>query len=236
MGETVTRNAGGPPQPPKRSPNLGNPTGSAPGKSTRGDSSTATPGTGNTPAGGSAGGNAGTGKAEETKATGLASVIPPVPETPKKQRKPRQTKKKQEKNNSSYTADQMADLIVSLSMIVASRPGLDMFAISKVEALQVATPLSNILAKSEAFAGMSEHADAFALVTACIVIIAPRVMLYYDAQKQKKINAAGGARLVRTDSKETKASGNPGKTGGNPPAQSEIDDYGIFAAMPPIAD
>ena len=235
MGETITGNINRLAEPPKSSPNPGT-GGSAPGKQASRNSSSPAPGTGNAPAAGSgtpAGGKT-AGTAEEKKVSGLASVTPPpVPETPKKkQRKPRQ--KKQE-TPSSFNADQITALIVSMSSIVASRPGLDMFAISDMEAKQIATPLSNMIAKSEQLKQLSEHADALALVTACIVVMAPRIMLYLDAQKQKKLNAAGGVKLVRTDNENRKNDGSSSKSDRPAPRKPENDVSGLYAAMPPIS-
>lgn len=238
MGETVTANNNRPPEPPKRSTvPAGTPAaGPAPGKSTRGNSAPAAPGTGNTPAAGSGNGTAAAGKAQEkAQPVGLAAVTPPpVPDAPKKkQRKPRQKKQEQP---TSFNASQLSALIVSLSSIVASRPGLDMFVISELEAQQIATPLANMIAKNESLNGLSEHADAIALVTACFVIMAPRIMLYFDAQKERKKLASGGVRLVRTNSQNAKSNENGGKSAGHSTPAPENDVHGFFAAMPPIAD
>lgn len=173
---------------------------------------------------------------EEKKVSGLAVLTdaPPVPDTPKKQRKRKAPAKKKDEPQS-FNAQQITALIVSISSIFASRDGLEMFALSELEAQQIATPLANIIAKNEKFSGISEHADAIALVTACFVVMVPRFMLYFDAQKQKKMKAAGGVKLVdkRKDEKRESA-GNSGKSAGNSPAQSAADDFSISSAIPPV--
>ena len=230
MGEEVTRNVSGLAEPPKRSTDTGT-AGSAPGKQAGGNRPAPAPGTGGTaPAGGSAGG-----KAEKEKTSGLAFVNPPpVPDAPKKkQRKPRQ---KKEDKNTTFNASQLSALIVSLSAIVASRPGLEMFVISEIEAQQIATPLANMIAKSEQLSQLSEHADALALVTATFVIMAPRIMMYFDAQKQRRLKAAGGVKLVRTDTQDAKSGRDSGKPGEHSPRNTADDVPSFFAAMPPIAD
>lgn len=233
MGEELARNVGRPPEPPKRSANPGGP---APKSADRNSSASGT-GTDRTATAGTSGNGTptGTGKAEEKGLSGLASVTPPpVPETPKKKqtRKPRQ--KKQEPT--SFNSEQISALIVSMSSIVATRPGLSMFAITKIEADQIATPLANMIAKSESLKGLSEHADAIALVTACFVVMVPRVMMYFDAQKEKQKNVSGGVKLVRTDTEKAKTTGNGRKHDGtNPPAvQNDVSSF--YAELPAIAD
>lgn len=236
MGETITGNLNRPPEPPKINSNPGTAAGSTPGK-TRGNSPASAPGTGTAPTAGGSGTPAGkgTGTAEKEKLSGLASVTPPpVPDTPKKkQRKPRQSKKQD--TNTSFNADQISALIVSLSSIVASRPGLEMFAITDIEAKQIATPLANMIAKSEQLKALSEHADAMALVTACFVIMAPRIMLYFNQQKEKKLKAAGGAKLVRTDEK-AKTHGDHRESVRNTADAVSYDVSPLFAAIPAIGE
>lgn len=238
MGEDLTRNAVGLAEPPKRNPNTGAaPAGSAPGKSARGNSAPAAAAAGGTPAAagsGSPAGGTGTAKAEEKKSVGLASVTPPpVPDTPKK--KQRKSAKKKAEPPVNFNAQQISALIVSISAIAAARPGMEMFMISEAEAMTVATPLSNMIAKNENLAVFAQHGDAIALVTACFVIMAPRLMLYFDAQKQKKLNAAGGLKIGNPDSQKRKIDGDNRKAPEHSAPAVSDDDNGIYAAMPSIA-
>lgn len=233
MGEEVARNNGRPPEPPKRSTNPGGP---APKSTDRNPDAQGT-GTGRTPKTGTSGNGtaAGTGTPEKTQPVGLAAVTPPpVPDAPKKKqtRKPKQ--KKQEP--ASFNAEQISALIVSISSIVAARPGLTMFAISKMEADQIATPLANMIAKSEALKGLSEHADAVALVSACFVVMIPRVMMYFDAQKEKQKAAAGGVKLVRTDTEKAKAPRDNRNHAANSAPAVQNDVSSLYAQLPSIAD
>lgn len=176
--------------------------------------------------------------AEKEGLSGLAVLngAPPTPATPQKkqQRKPRAAKKKEPDN--SFTADQITALIVALSSIFASRPGMEMFMITDTEAATIAKPLSNIIAKNENLAGLGEHADGIALVTACIVVMLPRFMLYMEAQKQKKLAASGGAKLVRTDKQNDggQSRGNDRKSAGVSTQQPANDADGIFAVLPAV--
>lgn len=228
MGEELTRNTVRPPEPPKRNSNTGGP---APKSANRYPDAAGT-GTDRTPKTGTP---AGTGKAEEKIVSGLAPVTPPpVPDAPKKKqtRKPKQKKQ----DPASFNSEQISALIVSMSSIVASRPGLSMFAITKIEADQIATPLANMIAKSEALKGLSEHADAIALVSACFVVMVPRVIMYFDTQKEKQKNAAGGVKLVRTDNEKAKTTGNGGNHARNAADAVPHDVPAFFAELPAIAD
>jgi len=241
MGKELTGQLASPPAAPSGNSLPAAPAGgSAPSKQTRGDRTPAAAAAGRTPAATASGntpaGTAAGKTAEKAQSVGLASVTPPpVPEAPKKkqQRKPRQKKQEQP---TSFNAQQISALIVSVSAIAASRPDLEMFAISEMEAMQIATPLANMIAKNENLAGLGEHADAIALVTAAFVIMAPRLMIYFDRQKEKKLKAAGGMKLVRTDTQKATGNGDSGKAARSAPAPSEIDGNSIYAAMPPIAD
>ena len=70
--------------------------------------------------------------------------------------------------------------------MVASREGMSHWLISESEAKQISEPLANIIEKSEQLKSLGEHADAFALVTACLMIFAPRVIITLQTNKAKK--------------------------------------------------
>lgn len=246
MGERFTDSNHRLTQPPKGSTVTGTlpgkpHAGPAPAEPARGNRPAPATGTG-TPARTGTGDGTRAGTQEEKKLPGLAPVtppgvdVPPLPESPKKKaRKPRQTKKKDEPQT--FTAQQLTALLVSISTIVASRPGCEMFALSEMEAEQIAKPLASMAAKSEKFAGMAEHSDAIALVTACVVIMAPRLMLFFDGQKQRKLKAAGGVKIVRTDEgkdKDRPGAGDNRKTAGPGPKRTEDAFNGLFAAIPPV--
>lgn len=190
------------------------------------------PGPGTSPAGNPRTGTPdGTGKAPKEKLPGLATVNPtvPAPETPKKkqQRKPR--KKKEEPT--AFNADQLSALILSTSAIIGSRPGMEIWTLRPEEATQLATPIANMAAKSEKLQNMGEYADAIALVTASLVIFAPRAMVYHDQQKAKKIQKNGGVKLVRTD-KEGKGGESSAKSPGPNAAHGKEPSPGILDAIP----
>lgn len=107
--------------------------------------------------------------------------IPSTEEKPKRGRK-----SKKSLSNDTLTAEQFSALIVSVSAMIASRDGMQHWMITDSEAQQIAKPLSNIIAKSESLKSLGEHADAFALITACIMIFAPRLIITMQTKKKKK--------------------------------------------------
>ena len=169
------------------------------------------------------------GNPEEKKVSGLATVTAAVPETPKKtqQRKPRKPKKEE----TSFNAEQISALILSTSAIVASRPDMAVWQLRPEEATQLATPIANMIQKSEALQKMGEYSDAIALVTASLVIFAPRAMVYHDQQKQKKAEKGVIKRVEERQSKKSdgKSAGGSDKQS---PAPSVKHDSSIFAAIP----
>ena len=116
--------------------------------------------------------------------TDLPDVNIPEPQQPKQKRK--YTKKAKEENNSSFDSKQITAFIVAVSSMVATREGMSHWLISEAEAEQIAKPLSNIIAKSEQLKVLGEHADAFALVSACLMIFAPRLIITFQTNKSKK--------------------------------------------------
>ena len=236
MGEAVT---GKPVQSPGQNQGSADP---RPGTGTRhgetgGNPGTPAPGTGTpAPAGTGAGPRAGT-QTEEKKPAGLSAVnnpAAPVPETPKKQTKRKKSTPKK-KTPDSFNADQISALIMSASAIVASRPGMEVFMLRPEEANQLATPLANMIEKSEKLQNLGEHADALSLVTASLVIFAPRVLVYSDQQKKKKkLEKNGGVQIV--PQKRTSA-GSDKRTDGKPvadrPAHAEKHVSSALDAIPP---
>ena len=156
----------------------------------------------------------------------------PAPEEPKKkqQRKPR--KKKEEPQT--FNAEQISALILSASAIVASRPDLQLWQLSPAEANQLATPISNMIAKSEKLQNMGEYADAIALVTASMIIFAPRAFAQAEINKKKKLEKNGGVKIVRKD-EERKVSGSGEKPDRVSPAPVPKHDPDFLAAVPAIS-
>lgn len=204
---------------------------------TGGNTGTPAPGTGTpAPARTGTGPRAGT-QTEEKKPAGLSAVnnpAAPVPEAPKKQTKRKKTAPKK-KSPDSFNADQISALIMSASAIVASRPGMEVFMLRPEEANQLATPLANMIEKSEKLQSLGEHADALSLVTASLVIFAPRVLVYSDQQKRKKLEKNGGVQIVQQKRTST---GSSKRTDGKPDADraAHVENHvsSPLDAIPPV--
>ena len=227
MGNEVTGKSGQPVLPPVRS-NDPAPTGGNRPERSSGDSRTRTPATGN-PRSGAAGAAGGNPEKEKKVQPELVAVNAAVPEPPKKkqQRKPR----KQKKDESSFNAEQISALILSASAIVASKPEMSVWALQPEEANQLATPIANMIQKSEALQKLGEYSDAVALVTASLVIFAPRAMVYHDQQKKKK-EAQGVIKRVDKRKSET-GSNKPNERNEQRTAPAGANDASsIFNAIP----
>jgi hypothetical protein len=142
---------------------------------------------------------------------------------PKKRGRPpgSATKKKtaaKKKSGQQMDKNQIKQLLQTVSLMTASRPGMEVWALTDSECDQIAEPLANILSKNEALSKMSEgSADAMALVMACFMIFIPK-FLQWKATKPKK--AKQGEKVnygTRTNDKRNGASTNEqtGKSGDN---------------------
>lgn len=157
------------------------------------NSKTTTARTGTSGTGISGTGTSGTGRTKTVKTEKVSKVsvlndLPdvniPEPQQPKQKRK--YNKKPKEENTTSFDTKQISAFIVAVSSMVASREGMTHWLITETEAEQIAKPLSNIIAKSEHLKGLGEHADSFALISACLMIFAPRIFITLQSNKSKK--------------------------------------------------
>lgn len=76
-------------------------------------------------------------------------------------------------------AAQISVLLQTMTAILASRPQMAPFALTKEEADQIANPLANIMGKNDAFAeAAGEYADHITLLVAAITIFVPKFLMY----------------------------------------------------------
>jgi hypothetical protein len=100
----------------------------------------------------------------------------------KKPGRPKASKPKQTK----VDTKQVELILLTVSGIIASREGMEVWNLTAEESKQLAEPIANIMAKNEALANVAgEHADAFALVMALFAIFVPK-FLVWNATKPKK--------------------------------------------------
>lgn len=140
-------------------------------------------------------GTAGAGK-EEKKLSGVAvvTVEEPKEQQDKKEtepkapapKKPKKTRKQAKAKDPALPVEQVDALIVSLSSLVAARPGQAHWAISEAEAHSVSVPLCNILEKTEVLQKFGENSDAVALALAAFTLVMPRAMISVSIAKEKK--------------------------------------------------
>ena len=149
-----------------------------------------------------------TGKTEKEVVPRLANVDPEQKKRDERNARRRElyAKKKAEQgtpvktrkvtNNSKASSEtvgteQIAALIGMVSGVVASRPNMAHWQLTPSEIESISKPLSNILSNSDAFKGLAEHSDAVALVTACVTILLPRLVITATMKKERRKNHAG---------------------------------------------
>ena len=112
--------------------------------------------------------------------------IPSIPTPEEKKEKKKETRgRKKKSENILVTSEQITTLLVASSSILATREGYSHWLLSESEAKQIAEPLANIIAKNESLKALGEHADAIALITACLMIFAPRIFTTVMLNKAK---------------------------------------------------
>ena len=147
------------------------------------------------------GGSGGTGETEEKESPIISLVETPElddKELEKRRKraeaqKQRRIKAKEKKDGVTAKPKSKADptqikiLLSTVSMIAASKEGMEEWALSEVEIDQIAKPLANILSKYEGISNIStEYADHLALVIAAFTIFFPRILVTLQKRKNKK--------------------------------------------------
>jgi hypothetical protein len=186
-----------------------------------------------------------TAKSAETTPKLVMVDVPGADDTEKSEKKTKKsTKKKSTKKAAQVDSTQIQMILLTISGIVASRPGMEVWNLTADEAKQIADPLANILQKSEAVANVtSEYADAIALVTACVMIFVPKFLLWQATKPKKPKNGEkinyGTQQLARSTNETRK---NPGSdstanrrtTNGKPNATQNFNGQ-LSAIIAPIA-
>jgi hypothetical protein len=135
--------------------------------------------------------------------------------------RPAGTKKVPAKNKPGAKPDttQLKILVLTMSGIVASRPGMEVWNMSMEEVEQIIEPLANILAKHNVGQATSEYADYIALLMAVTIIFVPKYLIWKQTRpkKEKKKNEPIRNTNTANESRTTGASsqGNGGTTSSN---------------------
>lgn len=106
----------------------------------------------------------------------------PIPKTrgrPKGSTNKPTTRKTTTTAKTKIDAAQISVLLQTMTAIIAARPNMNAFAMTKDEADQLAKPLVHIIGKSDAIAeAAGEYADHITLLVAAITIFVPKFLLY----------------------------------------------------------
>lgn len=138
-----------------------------------------------------------TGTDKEKGISGLAPVNEvPTPAEPKKAKKKR-TRTNNKKNDAPFNAEQIKGILMVMSGVMSQSEAGKIFALTEGEAEQIANPLANIIAKNDSLAGLGEHADSVALITACLMIFIPRLIIFLQYQKNKKALKDKNIKIVK---------------------------------------
>lgn len=161
-------------------------------------------------------------------------VESPVPVPEKKPAKKRVTKKKKaQKKTTAFSSEQISALLMGVSSILASRQGMEIFMLSETECNQIAVPLANIIVNTGYSESVGKYADHIALGSACLMIFIPRILVFMEQQKAKKIQQNGGLKLERN--KETKNSGDGGRSSEPATTPKSNDDKAVLSSIPALA-
>lgn len=98
--------------------------------------------------------------------------------------KPKKTRKT--KKNKTIDTKQTVVLICTVSKVFSCRPDCEQWAISEIEAEQIALPLLKIIEENEKLKEVGKYGDYIALLVACTVVTFPRIMITLDKNKTKK--------------------------------------------------
>lgn len=126
----------------------------------------------------------------------------------------------------SLTKEQLNNLIVSTSAVVASRPNCSHWLITEKEADSITTPLLKMIAESEKLEVIAKNSNQIALAIACITIFVPRLFVTMQMnkalpKKEKKTDARKEPiRPTENSNKESNIVND-----GQPADSSSNDDY-----------
>ena len=102
----------------------------------------------------------------------------------KAQGKPKKVKKKEEEP--AIDVSQINLIIAGISSAVASRPGCAHWLLTEKEINSITVPLAGMMAESDIFSKMGEYSNQIALVTACVTVFAPRILITAQQTKERK--------------------------------------------------
>lgn len=99
---------------------------------------------------------------------------------------PRKVNKKNNVKVAPINTQSVDMIIMSLSSIIASRPGCEHWMLTQKEVSSISEPLCKLLSESQAFEKMGEHGTEIALVMACCTVFVPRLIITVSKMEEKK--------------------------------------------------
>ncbi|MGE7114932.1 hypothetical protein [Lysinibacillus sp. NPDC047702] len=124
------------------------------------------------------------------------------------------------KTKAKIDATQISVLLQTMTAIIAARPNMAPFAMTKDEADQLAKPLANIIGKSDAFAeAAGEYADHITLLVAAITIFVPKFLMY-KMQRDAAIAQIPKIQEVKHDTTANNKTGEASRGSSNSPGQN----------------
>ena len=182
--------------------------------------------------------NSGATKKEEV-VSGLATVNPtetiPSPTEPKKAKKKRTVKKKTVKNDETFNSEQITALLLTVSTICSTSERGKIFALSELEARQLAEPLAKIIANNDSMKAIAEHSYSVALAMTCFMIFAPKIFMWIQYEKAHKKPKGIEVKTIKGEKRnagKTETNNRGDNTGAT--THSTNDSQNVLADLPSI--
>lgn len=103
-----------------------------------------------------------------------------------KPKKAKATRTKAKAQKPVFEAEQLDTIIVAVFDLIASRPNMGVWKITKQEAHTISVPLCEVLAKYDQLNTFTQNSAEIALIVACISIMVPRVIATAKINKELK--------------------------------------------------
>ena len=163
-------------------------------------------------------------KEKQEKPADIPVIVPTMTDEEKKKEQARiRAKKAREKKKAekaaaqaaqqpeTFNAQQLTSLLVTLSTVLAARPGFEHWKLSEMEAKQIVEPLCNIIKNSTNIEDLGKYADHIALTIACVTIILPRAIVTLQQMAKEKKAKKEVIKVVKTGAITENAGNNGGE-------------------------
>lgn len=107
-----------------------------------------------------------------------------VPSTKPKSTKSKNTRTRAKAQKVTFEAEQLDTILVAIFDLVASRPNMGAWKITKAEAHTISVPLCEVLAKYDQLNTFTQNSSEIALIVACISLFVPRLIATVKVKKE----------------------------------------------------